>query len=86
MVGLVVKSGQNPQICLKQFNKLLEKAGTLGEDRRRKFHQPPSVRKKLDTTAVKKRRLKTLTRSRNQLVSMRKELNIKIPFTPPTSD
>lgn len=59
MPGIVVKDGDSFEWALKKFKKLVEKAGTLSEVRRREAYEKPSVKRKKKRIAAQKRTKKT---------------------------
>ncbi len=56
MPGIFVRDGDSFEVALKRFKKLVEKAGTLAEVRKREaFDRPPVKRKKKEIEARKNR-------------------------------
>ncbi|MCC7440033.1 MAG: 30S ribosomal protein S21 [Bdellovibrionales bacterium] len=55
MPGIYVREGDSFEGAIKRFKKLVEKAGTLSEVRKRESYEKPSVRKKKKRIAARKR-------------------------------
>ena len=57
-----VKDNEPFEVAMKRFKKQVEKAGILTELRRREYYDKPSIRKKKQAAAARKRALKKLKR------------------------
>ena len=55
MPGITVREGQPIDLILKLVKKQVEKAGTIGELRRRSFYEKPSVKAKKKSAMARKR-------------------------------
>ena len=67
MPGITVREGDSFEAALKRFKKLVEKAGTLGEVRKREaFERPPVRRKKKEIAARKNRNKRPGGRSKSR--------------------
>ena len=60
MPGINVRDGQPIELILKLLKKQIEKAGTIGELKRRSFYEKPSVRKKKKSAMARKRMAKQM--------------------------
>ena len=60
MTTVRVKDGEPIDAALKRFKKATEKAGILSEIRKREHYEKPSVKKKKQQIAAKKRAVKKL--------------------------
>ena len=60
MPGNTVKDGQPIDLILKLLKKQVEKAGTIGELKRRNFYEKPSVKRKKKSAMARKRLLKQM--------------------------
>lgn len=60
MPGITVRDGQPIDLILKLVKKQVEKAGTIGELRRRSFYEKPSVKSKKKSAMARKRVIKQL--------------------------
>lgn len=58
MPGVFVREGQPIELILKLLKKQIEKAGTIGELKKRSYYEKPSVRKKKKSAMARKRSLK----------------------------
>jgi len=58
MPGIRIKEGESFESALKRFKKQCEKAGILGEIKKREHYDKPSVKKKKKAIAAKKRAVK----------------------------
>jgi small subunit ribosomal protein S21 len=65
MPGIVVRDGQPIDLILKLLKKQIEKAGTIGELKRRTFYEKPSVKKKKKSAMARKRLAKQLRKMGN---------------------
>ena len=65
MPGVRVKEGESFERALRRFKKQCERAGILGEIRKREYYEKPSVRRKKKAAAARKRRLKKLKKEGN---------------------
>ena len=67
MPGITVREGDSFEVALKRFKKLVEKAGTLGEVRKREaFERTPVKRKKKAIEARKNRNKRPGGRSKKR--------------------
>lgn len=73
MPSVRVKDGENFEGALRRFKRAVEKAGTHRESRRREFFEKPSVKKKRNLAAARKRLLKRLARERQLLMQSLRE-------------
>lgn len=55
MPGITIREGDSFEAALKKFKKQVEKAGTLGEVRKREHYEKPSVKRKKKDIAARKR-------------------------------
>ena len=55
MPGITVRDGQPIDLILKLLKKQVEKAGTIGELKRRSFYEKPSIRRKKKSAMARKR-------------------------------
>lgn len=55
MPGIYIRDGDSFDAALKKFKKLVEKAGTLSEVRKRESYEKPSVKRKKKEIAARKR-------------------------------
>ena len=60
MPGVRVKEGESFERALRRFKKQCERAGILGEIRKREFYEKPSVRRKKKAAAARKRLIKKM--------------------------
>lgn len=60
MPGITVRDGQPIDLILKLLKKQVEKAGTIGELKRRSFYEKPSIRKKKKSAMARKRMAKQI--------------------------
>ena len=60
MPGITVRDGQPIDLILKLLKKQVEKAGTIGELKRRSFYEKPSIRKKKKSAMARKRLAKQM--------------------------
>lgn len=60
MPGITVRDGQPIELVLKLLKKQVEKAGTIGELKRRNFYEKPSVKRKKKSAMARKRLMKQL--------------------------
>jgi len=58
MPGIYLRDGDSFEGAIKRFKKLVEKAGTLSEVRKRESYEKPSVRRKKKKAAARKRLMK----------------------------
>ncbi len=58
MPGIRVKDGESFDRALRRFKKQCERAGILGEIRKREYYEKPSVRRKKKAAAARKRLIK----------------------------
>ena len=58
MPGIRIKEGESFESALKRFKKQCEKAGILGEIKKREHYDKPSVKKKKKAIAARKRAVK----------------------------
>jgi small subunit ribosomal protein S21 len=62
--GVVVREDEPFENALRRFKKQLQKSGVLGEVKRRRAYDKPSVKKKKKSILARKRLLKKLRRMR----------------------
>ena len=55
MSGIMVREGQPIDLILRLLKKQVEKAGTMGELKRRKYYEKPSIKKKKKRAMAQKR-------------------------------
>jgi small subunit ribosomal protein S21 len=60
MPGVRVREGEPIEKALRVFKKQVEKAGILGEVRKRQHYEKPSIRRKKKAKAARKRALKKI--------------------------
>ena len=60
MPGIIVREGQSIDLILKLVKKQVEKAGTIGELKRRNFYEKPSIKSKKKSAMARKRMVKQL--------------------------
>jgi small subunit ribosomal protein S21 len=60
MPGIVIREGQPIELVLKLLKKQVEKAGTVGELKRRTHYEKPSVKLKKKTAMARKRLAKQI--------------------------
>ena len=60
MPGIVAKAGEPLEKILRLFKKQVEKAGVLGDLKKKDHYEKPSVRLKRKLAAARKRRLKQM--------------------------
>lgn len=60
MPGIRVKEGESFERALRRFKKHCERAGILGEVRKREHYEKPSVKRKKKAAAARKRLLKKI--------------------------
>ena len=58
--GVRVKEGESFERAMRRFKKQCERAGILGEIRKREHYEKPSVRKKKKAAAARKRLVKKM--------------------------
>ena len=58
--GIRVKEGESFERAMRRFKKQCERAGILGEIRKREHYEKPSVRRKKKAAAARKRLLKKM--------------------------
>lgn len=63
MPGVRVREGEPIEKALRVFKKQVEKAGILGEIRKRQHYEKPSVKRKKKAKAARKRALKKLQKA-----------------------
>lgn len=61
MPGIVIRDGDSFEAALKRFKKLVEKAGTVAEVRKREAFEKPSVKRKKKDIAARKRSKKSFS-------------------------
>lgn len=64
MPHIRVREGEDPEIALRRFKRMCEKAGILTELRRREHYEKPTTTRKRKAAAAVKRHLKKLLRER----------------------
>jgi small subunit ribosomal protein S21 len=64
MPGVVVRDDESFESALRRFKKQLQRSGVLGEVKRRRAYDKPSVKKKKKSLLARKRLLKKLRRMR----------------------
>ena len=57
-----VKENEAPEVALRRFKRICEKAGILSELRRREFYEKPTWARKRKRAAARKRLLKKLSK------------------------
>ncbi len=62
MPGVVVREDESFENALRRFKKQLQKSGVLGEVKKRRAYDKPSVKKKKKSLLARKRLLKKLRR------------------------
>jgi small subunit ribosomal protein S21 len=62
MPGVVVREGETFENALKRFKKQVQRSGILGEVKRRRGYDKPSVKRKKKSTLARKRVLRKLRR------------------------
>tara|TARA_Y100001970_G_C13916018_1_gene691021 strand:- start:140 stop:412 length:273 start_codon:yes stop_codon:yes gene_type:complete len=60
MPGIVVKPEEPLEKILRYFKKQVEKAGIIGDLKKREHHEKPSIRLKKKSLAARKRRIKQM--------------------------
>ena len=60
MPGIRLKDGDFIESALKAFKKQVEKAGVIGDLKRKQHYEKPSVRLKKKSVAARKRRIKQM--------------------------
>ena len=60
MPGIKVKEGESFERAMRRFKKQCERAGILGEIRKREHYEKPSVKRKKKAAAARKRLLKKI--------------------------
>jgi small subunit ribosomal protein S21 len=60
MPGIVVRDDESFENALRRFKKQLQKSGVLGEIKRRRAYDKPSVKKKKKSLLARKRLLRKL--------------------------
>ena len=60
MPGVVVREDESFENALRRFKKQLQKSGVLGEVKKRRAYDKPSVKKKKKSLLARKRALKKL--------------------------
>jgi len=58
--GVRVKEGESFERAMRRFKKQCERAGILGEIRKREYYEKPSVRRKKKAAAARKRLIKKM--------------------------
>ena len=69
MPGVVVREDESFENALRRFKKQLQKSGVLGEAKKRRAYDKPSVKKKKKSLLARKRllrRLRKMQRSRQR--------------------
>jgi small subunit ribosomal protein S21 len=64
MPGVVVRDDEPFENAIRRFKKQLQRSGILGEVKRRRAYDKPSVRKKKKSALARKRLLKKLRKMR----------------------
>jgi small subunit ribosomal protein S21 len=64
MPGVVVRDDEPFESAIRRFKKQLQRSGVLGEAKRRRAYDKPSVKKKKKSILARKRLLKKLRRMR----------------------
>jgi small subunit ribosomal protein S21 len=64
MPGVVVREDEPFESAIRRFKKQLQRSGVLGEAKRRRAYDKPSVKKKKKSILARKRLLKKLRRMR----------------------
>ena len=64
MPGIRVRETEPFESALKRFKKQVEKAGVLSEVRKREYYEKPSVKKKKQAIAARKRAMKKMHKVR----------------------
>ena len=64
MPGVVVREDEPFENAIRRFKKQLQKSGVLGEAKKRRAYDKPSVKKKKKSILARKRLLKKLRRMR----------------------
>ena len=62
MSVIKVKENESNEQAMRRFKKACEKAGILTELRRREYYDKPSIRKKKNAAAARKRAIKKMRR------------------------
>ena len=62
MPGIRVKEGESFERAMRRFKKQCERAGILGEIRKREHYEKPSVKRKKKAAAARKRSTKKVRR------------------------
>ena len=62
MPGVVVREDESFENALRRFKKQIQKSGILGEAKKRRAYDKPSVKKKKKSILARKRLLKKLRR------------------------
>lgn len=62
MPGVVVREDESFESALKRFKKQLQRSGVLGEVKKRRAYDKPSVKRKKKSIIARKRLLKKLRR------------------------
>lgn len=65
MPGVRVKEGESFERALRRFKKQCERAGILGEIRKREYYEKPSVKAKKKAAAARKRLIKKMRKEGN---------------------
>jgi small subunit ribosomal protein S21 len=60
MPGIRVRDGEPIEKALRFFKKQVEKAGVIGDVRKKMHYEKPSIRKKKKEIAARKRRIKQM--------------------------
>ncbi len=63
MPSVIIREGESFESALKRFKKQCEKTGILSEIKKREHFEKPSVKRKKNILAAKKRALKKLKRT-----------------------
>jgi len=64
MPGVVVREDESFESALRRFKKQLQKSGVLGEAKKRRAYDKPSVKKKKKSLLARKRLLRKLRKMR----------------------
>ena len=60
MPGIRLRGDEPIEIMLKKFKKQIEKAGVLGDVKKREAYEKPSIKKKRKAAAARKRAIKKM--------------------------
>jgi small subunit ribosomal protein S21 len=64
MPGVVVRESESFESALKRFKKQVQRSGVLGETKRRRGYDKPSVKRKKKSALARRRILRKLSRMR----------------------